>query len=118
MWRPVASGFNRASSFSRARASIVSISTQSREPRPIWMLPSDARRLFWASFHHSASQPMPQSWTKRLPAAPPRADAKLLHNKIAAALAGYRDEMLKFLKLLISIPTENPPGRGYDECAG
>lgn len=82
------------------------------------MLPSDARRLFWAVFHHSASQLMPRSSTKRLPAASGRADAKLLHKKIAAALAGYREEMLEFLKLLISIPTENPPGRAYEECAG
>jgi succinyl-diaminopimelate desuccinylase len=60
---------------------------------------------------------MPPSSTKRLPKAPRRAEANLLHKKIAAAIAGYREEMLEFLKQLISIPTENPPGRAYAECA-
>lgn len=36
---------------------------------------------------------------------------------ILEAIASYRDEMLEFSKVLMSIPTENPPGRCYRQCA-
>jgi succinyl-diaminopimelate desuccinylase len=60
---------------------------------------------------------MPWSSTKRLSSTRGRGSAKLLHKQIAAILAGYRQEMLDFLRQLIAIPTENPPGRMYEECA-
>jgi acetylornithine deacetylase/succinyl-diaminopimelate desuccinylase family protein len=36
--------------------------------------------------------------------------------ELNAHLASKRDEMLQFLRSLISIPTENPPGNAYPEC--
>ncbi len=36
--------------------------------------------------------------------------------ELNAHLASKRDDMLQFLRSLISIPTENPPGNAYPEC--
>ncbi len=37
--------------------------------------------------------------------------------QIRGVLAPYRERMAQFTKLLVAIPTENPPGRAYEECA-
>jgi len=37
--------------------------------------------------------------------------------QIRGALAPYRGKMAQFAKMLVAIPTENPPGRAYEECA-
>jgi acetylornithine deacetylase/succinyl-diaminopimelate desuccinylase family protein len=38
--------------------------------------------------------------------------------QIRRALALYREKMAQLTKTLVAIPTENPPGRAYAECAG
>lgn len=40
-----------------------------------------------------------------------------ISKQILGALAQYREKMAKFTKTLVSIPTENPPGQAYEECA-
>jgi succinyl-diaminopimelate desuccinylase len=40
-----------------------------------------------------------------------------MKQEILNAIAGHRDEIAAFTKALVSIPTENPPGRGYRKCA-
>lgn len=40
----------------------------------------------------------------------------IARTRILDAIASYRDEMLDFTKVLVAIPTENPPGRSYWEC--
>jgi acetylornithine deacetylase/succinyl-diaminopimelate desuccinylase-like protein len=37
--------------------------------------------------------------------------------QIRGALAPYREKMAQLAKMLVAIPTENPPGRAYEECA-
>jgi succinyl-diaminopimelate desuccinylase len=37
--------------------------------------------------------------------------------RLVEAMEAHRDEMLRFAKELIAIPTENPPGEHYRECA-
>jgi acetylornithine deacetylase/succinyl-diaminopimelate desuccinylase-like protein len=37
-------------------------------------------------------------------------------NSILDAIASYRDEILDFTKVLVAIPTENPPGASYLAC--
>jgi len=37
--------------------------------------------------------------------------------QIQNAIAGYREEIVEFTKALVAIPTENPPGNAYRECA-
>lgn len=37
--------------------------------------------------------------------------------QIQEALAPYREKMTQLTKTLVAIPTENPPGRAYAECA-
>jgi acetylornithine deacetylase/succinyl-diaminopimelate desuccinylase family protein len=39
-----------------------------------------------------------------------------MKNAILSAVASYRAEMTRFTRELVSIPTENPPGRFYREC--
>jgi acetylornithine deacetylase/succinyl-diaminopimelate desuccinylase family protein len=39
-----------------------------------------------------------------------------MKDAIQSAVASYRDEMIRFTRELVSIPTENPPGRFYREC--
>lgn len=36
--------------------------------------------------------------------------------RIRDAVASYRDEMVEFVKALVAVPTENPPGTSYREC--
>ncbi|MGH9703950.1 MAG: M20 family metallopeptidase [Candidatus Acidiferrales bacterium] len=36
---------------------------------------------------------------------------------IQNAIASYQDEITEFTRELVAIPTENPPGRAYPECA-
>ena len=43
-------------------------------------------------------------------------DAKKTKSLIVDAIASYRDEILEFTRALVSIPTENPPGRSYLAC--
>jgi len=38
--------------------------------------------------------------------------------ELLEAVEGYRDRMVDLTKQLVSMATENPPGNGYDECAG
>jgi succinyl-diaminopimelate desuccinylase len=40
-----------------------------------------------------------------------------MKQRICSVIAGYRDEIADFTAALVSIPTENPPGRAYEECA-
>lgn len=40
-----------------------------------------------------------------------------IEEKLLRKVDSYRDEMLHFAKTLISTPTENPPGSGYEKCA-
>jgi succinyl-diaminopimelate desuccinylase len=37
--------------------------------------------------------------------------------QIQNAIASHRDEIIEFTRSLVVIPTENPPGRAYKECA-
>ncbi len=37
-------------------------------------------------------------------------------DRIRDAVASYRDEMLAFVKALVAVPTENPPGTSYRAC--
>jgi len=37
--------------------------------------------------------------------------------RILDSIAAGRDEILEFLSALVAVPTENPPGRAYRECA-
>jgi succinyl-diaminopimelate desuccinylase len=39
-----------------------------------------------------------------------------MKQKIVNVIAGHREEIAAFTKALVSIPTENPPGRAYREC--
>ncbi len=39
-----------------------------------------------------------------------------MKTKLTQAIESYQDEMLEFIKKLISIPTENPPGNSYGKC--
>ncbi len=41
---------------------------------------------------------------------------EMIKNRILDAITSYRDEMLDFIEALVTIPTENPPGRSYREC--
>ncbi len=36
--------------------------------------------------------------------------------RITEAVASYREAMLELTKVLVAIPTENPPGRHYRQC--
>jgi succinyl-diaminopimelate desuccinylase len=38
--------------------------------------------------------------------------------RIERAVDGLEDELVSFLRRLVQIPTENPPGRNYRQCAG
>src|SRR5260370_34276572 len=40
-----------------------------------------------------------------------------LAGRLAERIDSYRDEMLRFTEELVRIPTENPPGARYRECA-
>ncbi len=44
-------------------------------------------------------------------------ELKMMLQELKASLASYRREMLEFTRTLVSIPTENPPGNAYRECA-
>ena len=39
-----------------------------------------------------------------------------LDDAVVAKVASYRGEIAEFTSCLVSIPTENPPGRNYDAC--
>ncbi len=40
-----------------------------------------------------------------------------MKKKIEDVISSYRDEITEFTRELVAIPTENPPGRAYAECA-
>lgn len=40
-----------------------------------------------------------------------------LERKISEAVESLEEELVQFAKEIVSIPTENPPGRNYEECA-
>ena len=40
-----------------------------------------------------------------------------MKQRIQEAIASYHDEITDFTRELVAIPTENPPGRAYAECA-
>lgn len=42
--------------------------------------------------------------------------AESVKNRIVEAVSSYQDEIVEFTSELVSIPTENPPGRAYKEC--
>ncbi|MCK5588006.1 MAG: M20 family metallopeptidase [Candidatus Lokiarchaeota archaeon] len=41
---------------------------------------------------------------------------KTTKNRILDAIISYREEILDFTKILVGIPTENPPGKSYKAC--
>lgn len=41
----------------------------------------------------------------------------LLRERIERAVAAYREQIVEFAQELIALPTENPPGHGYEACA-
>jgi len=41
-----------------------------------------------------------------------------MSRELKRRIASHRREMLEFARQLISIPTENPPGKGAEKCAG
>jgi acetylornithine deacetylase/succinyl-diaminopimelate desuccinylase family protein len=45
--------------------------------------------------------------------APPSTEKTILDT-----VSSYRNEIVDFTKALVSVPTENPPGSAYSECAG
>lgn len=43
--------------------------------------------------------------------------SEALRERIGRAVAAYREQIVDFTQELIALPTENPPGHGYEACA-